>query len=539
MSENPFPSDNPLLKDIPAIADHALSVIDNFNRIKAELAPDTHAPIAPVSPAEVEKAELDYKAYVKNLLKKPEFSIFDSLAALNCTHFGNADRFIAWHKNVVRYCPPFDWWYLWKNEEGRWERDDRMAVAELGKHVVLKIYDEAAKAGTEDRRKALATWAIRCETPGSVGQMLETARSRPEIVVMPDVFDPDPFLINLQNGYYDLRAFQFKPHEKERYFSMVLPFPYDPAATCPGWLAFLDRIFRSNPEREKIIEFLQRAVGYTLTGDTSERAIFLMHGLGANGKTVFIRVLEALFGDYGASVSSVSFTTAMTTNVRNDLARLKGKRFVWASENSSDTVLDEENIKRWTGGDTVVCRFLFKEEFTYRPNFKIWWVFNHKPKIKDATDSIWDRIHLVPCEERIPSTEQDKRLTEKLILELPGIFNWAVEGYRKMRTEGMKPPKAVMEATVEYRNEEDALHDFLEDYFILQGDITTLSDDWRTPFGTIYDLYKEWSFAQGYKKPWSKKKIGSLLSERFQQHRTGSTREYIGLRPKRATEMRR
>jgi putative DNA primase/helicase len=127
-------------------------------------------------------------------------------------------------------------------------------------------------------------------------------------------------------------------------------------------MAFLNRIFRGQPDREKLIAFLRRAVGYTLTGDTSERSIFLMHGLGANGKTVFISVLESLFGDYGASVSSSTFTTAMATNVRNDLARLKGKQFIWASENSSETVLDEELVKRITGGDTITCRFLFKEE---------------------------------------------------------------------------------------------------------------------------------------------------------------------------------
>jgi putative DNA primase/helicase len=468
--------------------------------------------------------------------------LWNKLDGLNCTHFGNGERFVVYYKDLVRYLPPFDWWFIWINEEGRWGRDDRGTIYELGKRVVRKIYDEASKAKGEEQRKKLAQWAIHCETPGSVSQMLEVARSTPSIVIMPEILDPDPLLVNLKNGYYSFVDHRMHPHDKRHYFSMLIPIEYDGVASCPRWRAFLDRIFRGNKDKDKIIEFLQRAIGYTLTGDTGERAIFLMHGLGANGKTVFIRVLESLFGDYGAAVSSTTFTTAMSTNVRNDLARLKGKRFVWASENSSDTVLDEEMIKRITGGDTITCRFLFKEEFEYRPNFKIWWVFNHKPKIKDATDSIWDRIYLIPCEERIPTEEQDKHLAEKLIMELPGIFNWATDGYVKyIRDGGLFPPSAVKEATKEYRNDEDALHDFLEEYFLFPTDEPLIaSDDFRTPFKEIYDLYKAWSLEQGYKNPWSKKKVGGLLGEKFRQVRTSQGRErvYVGLRPKRMRDMR-
>jgi putative DNA primase/helicase len=263
-----------------------------------------------------------------------------------------------------------------------------------------------------------------------------------------------------------------------------------------------------------------------------------MHGLGANGKTVFIRVLEALFGEYGASVSSVTFTTAMATNVRNDLARLVGKRFVWASENSSDTVLDEENIKRWTGGDTVVCRFLFKEEFTYRPNFKIWWVFNHKPKIKDATDSIWDRIHLVPCEERIPIEEQDKHLTEKLIVELPGIFNWALAGLKEFQSVGLRAPSSVEDATKDYRQSEDVLADFLQDMCEeVPPQITfdgALSTDSRTPFSLIWSAWVDYTNRMGGKMR-SKQWLGRQLEGRYKKYRTTTEKGYIGIRVKYST----
>jgi putative DNA primase/helicase len=461
---------------------------------------------------------------------KEASELWNKLDGLNTTHFGNGERFVVYYKDVVRYLPPFDWWYVWILEEGRWARDERGIIHEFGKRVVRKIYDEASKASGDERRKILAKWAIACETPGSVNQMLEIARSTPSIVIMPDVLDPDSSLINLRNGYYSFVDHHIHPHEKRRFFSMMIPVMYDGAASCPNWKAFLNRMFQNNTDREKIIEFIQRALGYTLTGDTSERAIFLMHGLGANGKTVFIRVLEALFGDYGAAVSSATFTTAMATNVRNDLARLRGKRFVWASENSSETVLDEEMIKRISGGDTITCRFLFKEEFEYRPNFKIWWVFNHKPKIKDATDSIWDRIYLIPCEERIPVAEQDKHLVDKLIKELPGIFNWATDGYFKYKRDGgLLAPSSVKEATKEYRRDEDLLADFLDETFQeAQATLDGLGADSRMPFRRIWDLWSQWCVVNNEKirtKTW----LGRQLDSRYKKYHTMKERGYLGL----------
>jgi len=512
-----LPTEDPWSLDIPAIADHAVAAIDKLQELK-EFQNLSYEQIAK---KEREKRRKDDEEYRKSLAAK--------LDGLNCTHFGNADRFLVWHGNAVRYCPPFDWWYLWIDAEGRWLRDESGSVAELGKGVILKIYEEASKAPTENRRKALAAWAIRCETPGSVSQMLEVARSNPNIVVMPDIFNQENYLINLKNGYYDLVQHQLLPHDRHHFFSMILPFGYDPTVPCPQWLSFLDRIFRSNPEKEKIVSFIQRAVGYTLTGDTSERAVFLMHGLGANGKTVFIRVLEALFGEYGASVSSSCFTTAMATNVRNDLARLTGKRFVWASENSSETVLDEEMIKRASGGDTVVCRFLFKEEFEYRPNFKIWWIFNHKPKIKDATDSLWDRFHLIPCDERIPIEEQDRRITDKLVLELPGIFNWALAGLKEYQKIGLQAPAAVKEATKEYRQSEDVLADFLAETFD-DGAQVSLGDV-RMPFKRIWDLWTGWCNSNNEKirtKTW----LGRQLGDRFKKYHERDEKGYLGLKIK-------
>jgi len=511
-------SDDPLLKDIPAIADHALATLD---RLQGRT---SHLREVETTPEEGED-------------KKP--AEFRNMGDINCTHAGNGERFILWFGNKVRYCPPFEWWFIWNEKEGRWARDEMGQIFENGKSVIKYLYIEAANAPNKDRRQEIAKWAILCEKPGAVTQLLESARTDPEIAVGIDLFDSDPLHLNLLNGWVDLQTMELHPHSKKKFFTMMIPVSYDPTATCPKWIAFLKRIYKSNPEKDKIIDFLQRAIGYTLTGDTSERAIFLMHGLGANGKTVFIRVLEALFGDYGTSVSSSTFTTAMATNVRNDLARLKGKRFVWASENSTETTLDAENIKRWTGGDTVVCRFLFKEEFTYRPNFKIWWIFNHKPKIKDATDSIWDRINLIPCDERIPKDEQDKRLSDKLLTELPGILNWALDGWKLVAVNGLQPPAAVKEATKEYRVSEDFIADFLDEYFEMVSqeeiDKCSINEDIRLPFKSIWAVWVEYTKQNNFAKTPSKQFLGRRLEERpgLKKYHISTEKGYIGLRFKR------
>lgn len=589
MPEIIFPEDDPLLGAIPKIADEAISRIDEFYRRHPERKDAGHEPpappddsppdVSPPPPPPVDLNDLSFRlkrlekyrirlprgydlmapqdilAWVEAQEKSEAFQKARDVEAkqaeerqkreprdphmalldMNCTHYGNGCRFIHYFGKDVKYCPPFEWWYIWTPQEGRWKKDEMGVISEMGKETVLRLYGEAESAPTEGRRKEVASWAMKCEKPTAVTQLLESARSDPLITVHFDVFDPNPMELNLKNGWYDFKERKFHPHDRDHFFTMMLPVEYDPEAKCPTWLAFLDRIFRSLPEKEKLIAFLQRAVGYSLTGVTKERAIFLMYGLGSNGKTVFVTTLESLFGDYGTSVSSATFTTAMATNVRNDLARLKGKRFVWASENSTETVLDEELVKRVTGGDTVVCRFLFKEEFEYRPNFKVWWIFNNKPKIRDATDSIWDRIHLIPCEERIPKAEQDKELTAKIRQELPGVLNWALQGYAEyVRLGGLDAPAAVQEATQEYRSEEDLLADFLDEWVEVVEQQTIeggISSDARCPFPDVWKAWVVYTTTNKEKK-YSKKWLGHQIGAKFKTGHTKKSRYVVGIRLK-------
>ncbi len=287
-------------------------------------------------------------------------------------------------------------------------------------------------------------------------------------------------------------------------------------------------------ENKNLIEFLQRAAGYSLTGHTDERAIFLCHGNGANGKSTFLNTLMAVLGEYGLSVESNTFCVSRNEGVRNDLAALKGARFVSATEAGKGKRLDEDLVKRISGGsDKIQARFLFQEFFEFRPECKIWWAFNSAPRITDSTDSIWARVKMIPFSVVIPESERDTRLPEKLLKESSGILNWMVTGLREYQQNGLAEPEEVRGATQQYREDQDLLADFL-----IEGCI-------REPQGTIgttdlYNAYTTWSsmVAPGEKIK-SQRSFGFEMNDHgFKRDRDPRTKRkiYLGIRFKKGGE---
>jgi putative DNA primase/helicase len=218
-----------------------------------------------------------------------------------------------------------------------------------------------------------------------------------------------------------------RKHRREDLITKLAPVDYVPQAQCPEWEKFLDRIMAGN---RALIAFLQRAVGYALTGDTREQVLFVLYGTGANGKTTFLETVRAMLGDYAMHTNFSAFLQSEHSTARNDLARLAGARFVSASEVQGGRRLSEDVIKQITGGDTVTARYLYHEFFEYRPQCKLFLAVNHRPVIRGTEHAIWRRVHLIPFTVTIPNEEQDKTLGEKLRAELPGILNWATQGCR-------------------------------------------------------------------------------------------------------------
>ncbi len=341
-----------------------------------------------------------------------------------------------------------------------------------------------------------------------------------EIHVSITDFDKNPFLLTCSNGLLDLRSATLTPFDRDRFCSKKIPLSYEPNATAPLWEAFLNRIFAHN---ENLIRYLQRAIGYSLTGDTSEQCLFLCHGAGANGKSVLLDVILQLLGEFGMDAPMSTFTVKQQQTASNDLAMLRAARYVTASETNEGVRLDEALVKKATGQDKLTARKLYQEFFSYQPQFKLWLAMNHKPSIRGVDNGIWRRIRLIPFSVIIPESEQDKNLKRKLLLELPGILAWAVRGCLEWQRAGMQTPDEVIEATKDYRSEQDVLGAFLEECCIL-------GEHYQVPSRQLYHSYRSWAEEAG-EYVMSQTLFGRRLGDRgFETSRVhGGTKKRKGL----------
>lgn len=296
---------------------------------------------------------------------------------------------------------------------------------------------------------------------------------------------------------------------------------FDPEAECPRWEQFLHEVFDS---KELLIRFVQKAVGYSLTGDTSEQCLFFPYGLGDNGKSVLINIVQQLMSDYAAKIRvETVMSRQQQDSIPNDIARLAGVRFVVGSEIERGKRLNESLIKDLTGQDVITARFLRKEFFDFRPVFKLWLYGNHKPIVRGTDHGIWRRIRLVPFTVQIPKDKQDKRLAEKLTAELPGILAWAVRGCLLWQQEGLQPPDEVAEATKSYKSEMDLLGTFIDECCVLNP----LA---KARKGDVFSEYQKWAKLSGY-EPVGKIEFGRMLAERngIQDAKESNGWKWIGL----------
>src|SRR5215203_2556672 len=432
----------------------------------------------------------------------------------NLTDLGNAERFVRDHGEDVRYCYPWRKWLVWTGT--RWERDDTGKVHKLAKETVRAIYREASDAEDEDRRKALAKHATQSEAEPKIRAMLELAKS--ETPISPDTLDADPWLFNATNGTIDLRTGALREHRREDLITKLALVEYAPSATAPTWEAFLERVLPG----EDLRTFVQRAAGYSATGDISEQCMFINHGTGANGKSTFQETISAALGDYAMRTPTEMLLAKRSDGVPNDVARLKGSRFVSASETEEGRRLAESRIKDLTGQDTITARFMKAEWFDFAPTHKLWLSTNHKPEIRGTDAAIWRRIRLVPWRVSIPPAQQDKALPEKLRSELPGILAWVVRGCLQWRRKGLQAPEEVRQATGDYRSEMDVLAAFLEECCILRSDAMAFAKN-------LYVAYKEWCEANG--EPVEKqRRFGMRLTERgLRRQKVGGVCRWYGI----------
>ena len=281
-----------------------------------------------------------------------------------CSDLGNAERLSHHYKDQLRYCHVWKKWMFWDGT--KWSEDNSGKINQSAKKTVRKIYNEAKNSEDDNQLQAIAKHAISSESNPRIKSMISLAKS--EMPVQPENFDNDPFLLNCKNGILDFRTGNLSDHDREKYITKLAPVYFDDTATCPRWEKFLDRIMDGN---QNLIKFLQRAVGYSLTGNVSEQCLFMFWGSGANGKSTFLRTIGTLLGDYSQNTATETLLIKKSGSIPNDIARMQGSRFVTATESEAGHKLAENLIKQMTGDDMISARFLHQEWFDFKPEYKI------------------------------------------------------------------------------------------------------------------------------------------------------------------------
>jgi putative DNA primase/helicase len=426
---------------------------------------------------EMEEAEEDSLPPEDEVYEEPQLA-----TGFNLTDMGNGKRLVARHGRDLLYCYSRKRWLVWDGK--RWAVDQTGEIERRAKDTVMSLYDEAETASNDESKAKLINFGRRCENEYRLRGMIRAAQSEPGMPVDPKDLDKNIWLLNVQNGTLFLREGELLSHDRDDLISLLAPVKYDTEAECPRWEKFLHRIFDGDSE---LISYLQKALGYSLTGSTAEQCFFILYGDGCNGKTTLLETVKALMGDYAKDTNPQTFMEKTGNSIPNDLAALKGARFVKAVEIDQGRRMSESLMKQITGGDTVSARFLYGEFFSYIPQCKIFMATNHKPDIQGDDYGIWRRVHLIPFEVEIPPKERDDNLGDKLRAELSGILNWLLEGCLRWQAEGLGKTPKVQAATKEYQKEMDAIGEWLEEQ------CNTDDPNAAETAKNLYESYVKWS----------------------------------------------
>jgi putative DNA primase/helicase len=431
-----------------------------------------------------------------------------SADAFPFTDLGNAERLKARHGDDLRYVHKWRDWIIWDGQ--RWAVDSSGEIDRRANDVARAMLSDAAKVLDDDKRKSLAQWALKSQSRNRLEAMVDRTESLEGISVDPAQLDSDPWLLAVLNGTLDLMKGKRREPRRKDLITKLAPVVYDPDAPATTWLRFLQEIMPDEETRE----YLKRAVGYCLTGIVSEHVLFMPHGTGANGKSVFLGTLRAVLGDYAQTASSDLILSKRPGAIPVDAARLQGARFVAASESDDGSRLAESTVKQLTGGDRITARHLYGSPFEFPPTHKLWLATNHRPTVYGVDDAIWRRIRLIPFEVTIPPKRRDKRLMGDLWEERAGILAWAVRGCLEWQREGLHESASVVRATVAYRSDSDVFGTFLDERCELGARLSVAAAD-------LFVEYERWAEA-GHLRPMSKIAFGRKLRERrFEKERRG------------------
>ena len=373
-----------------------------------------------------------------------------------------------------RYVAGWGKWLVWDGQ--RWRTEDTLAATDLIRSVCRQT---AVRA---DNPKVAAKLA----SAGTVGGVERLARADRRHAATTDEWDADPWLLNTPGGVVDLKTGRMRPHERADRMTKITT--ATPSGDCPIWRQFIDEVTGGDKELQS---YLQRMVGYALTGSTQEHALFFLYGTGANGKSVFVNTLATILGDYATNAPMDTFMETRTDRHPTDMAGLRGARFVAAIETEQGKRWAESKLKNLTGGDKLSARFMRQDFFEFFPQFKLFVAGNHKPAIRNIDEAMKRRLHLIPFTITVPPERRDKNLQQKLLAERDGILAWAVQGCLDWQRHGrLSPPQRVVDATEEYFEAEDALGRWLDERCVREPNAKSLTAE-------LFNDWKQWAEASG------------------------------------------
>jgi putative DNA primase/helicase len=415
-------------------------------------------------------------------------------------------RFAETHSDDLRYVATLGKWFVWTGQQ--WKQDETLRAFDLARKVCRQTSAECNKG-------KLAQSLASAKTVAAVERLSKADR---RLAATIDQFDADPMALNTPSGVVCLRTGDLRGHRPEDYFTRMTASA--PGGECPTWIAFLQRVCGSDDE---LIGFLRRIAGYSLTGLTVEHALFFLYGLGANGKSVFLNTIAGVLVDYHKTAPIETFTASSVDKHPTDVAGLRGARLVTAIETEEGRRWNESKVKSLTGGDKVTARFMRQDFFEFVPQFKLMIAGNHKPGLRSVDEAIRRRFNLIPFTVTIPPEERDEGLFDKLKAEWPGILQWMVDGCLEWQERGLRPPKAVLEATAEYLESEDALSAWTDECCEREPNA------W-TSCGELFASWKGWADKAG-EPSGNLKRFSQKLEDRgFEKNRRRTARGFAGIR---------
>jgi P4 family phage/plasmid primase-like protien len=541
-----------LYKGFLLTEDEGWPLVENYNRIKC-------------SP-QWSDAEIRHKIdSARKANRVPDgYLLKDDSQDVHFTDMGNAQRLVVRHGTDLLHCHPWKKWLIWDGT--RWRPDDTGEAQRRVKDTIAAMYRDAAEStaqcaleleqladvigivSTEDSNdaiekakalqkkqawaKRIVDWALESEDKKHVNAMLDLARS--DVPVLPSQLDADIWSLNCANGTIDLRTGTLRPHRREDMNTKLCPTRYVPTATCPRFLQTIESIFDSDTE---LIGFVQRWLGYSLTGDVREQAIPIWWGTGSNGKTTFLTAIQEILGDdYSGTVPVELIMKTNSDQHPTILADLFGKRLMIAAEIEKGRKLNESRVKMLTGGDIIKARRMREDLWQFAPTHKLILLTNHKPVVAGTDHAIWRRLRLVPFNVQfldplspdnagkdIPANRLvDRTIADALKLEQEGILAWMVRGCLAWQASGIPYPASVRAATAEYRQAEDVLAAFIAECCVTGG------SDYRVRSSDLYARYRKWSEDAG-EQTMSQKAFGEAMTEKKFERKTSNGTWYLNI----------